>query len=84
VGLVGRVAVGVGLDAEIVPPGTFALARAVTLLSASPVSGDSSLRCRPHGCPPLGAAAGPLAENCGALAADEPFELEPLAALAIP
>jgi hypothetical protein len=32
----------------------------------------------------LGAAAGPLAANCGALAAGEPFELDPLAALAIP
>ena len=55
------------------------------MLSASPVSGVSSLRCRPHGCPPLGAAAGPLAANCGAmLAADEPLEPEPLAAFAIP
>jgi len=69
----------------IVPPGTFALARAVTLLSASPVNGVSSLRCRPHGCTPLGAAASPLAANCGVtLAADEPLEPEPLAAFAIP
>src|SRR4029079_796450 len=68
----------------IVPPGTFALARAVTLLSASPVSGVSSLRCRPHACPPLGAAAGPLAANSGAFADNEPFELDPLASCAIP
>jgi NAD(P)-dependent dehydrogenase (short-subunit alcohol dehydrogenase family) len=43
----------------IVPPGTLALAAAVTLLSASPVSGVSSLRCGPQGRCALGAAAGP-------------------------
>src|SRR3954452_5342726 len=71
---------------SIVPPGTFALASAVTLSRASPVSGVSSLRCRPHGCPPLGAADGAPAANCGALAAAEPLELEldPVAALAMP
>src|SRR3954447_20470506 len=68
----------------IVPPGTLALAIAVTLSRASPVSGASSLRCRPHGCPPLGAGAGAPAANCGALAADAPLELEPVAALAMP
>src|SRR3954447_12283671 len=68
----------------IVPPGTLALAIAVTLSRASPVSAVSSLRCRPHGCPPLGAAAGAPAANRGAIADDEALELEPVAALAIP
>src|SRR5262245_657716 len=60
----------------IVPFGTFALAAAVTLLSASPVSGLSSLRCGPHGRGGLGAAAA-----AGAWPEPEP---DPLAALATP
>jgi hypothetical protein len=62
------------------------LAAAVTLLSASPVSGVSSLRCRPHGFPALGAADWPpdAAAQSGADSADELLEPEPLAALAMP
>jgi hypothetical protein len=59
-----------------------ALAAAVTLLSASPVSSVSSLRCPPHGACPLGAA--------GVVAAGVVAVLElalaalPLAAFAMP
>jgi hypothetical protein len=69
----------------IVPPGTFALAAAVTLLSASPVTGVSSLRCRPHDCPVGGADWLPDAIGRPPLdSADESLEPEPLAALAMP
>jgi hypothetical protein len=62
----------------IVPPGTFAFAMSVTLVSASPVSSVSSARWPPQGRCALGA------DDVGADGGVVVLEPDPLAAVATP